>query len=218
MNSESELLACWQTNAQAWTHCVRSQSIESRRLVTDQAVLKAVESLSAQTILDLGCGEGWLTRKLARPDRQVRGIDGSPALIELARQQGGDFQVWPYEQLDQWPDPVDCVVANFSMLGEQSVTQALRAIPLFLRGTLVLQTLHPWSACGDAPYQDGWRLEHWEGFGAGFAPTPWYFRTLESWLREVRQANFTLVGVHEPIHPGTGKPASLLLLAAPRTT
>lgn len=211
------MLACWQQNAQAWTHCVRSQAIESRRLVTDQAVLQAAELQSPRTVLDLGCGEGWLTRKLGRPGRQVWGVDASPALIEQARQHAGDFQVWPYERLEHWPHRVDCVVANFSLLGEQSVTQALSAIPKFLDGTLIVQTLHPWTACPDLPYKNGWRLEHWEGFGDGFTPTPWFFRTFESWLDELFKADFRLLRVQEPIHPGTGKPASLLLIAATRS-
>jgi hypothetical protein len=32
-------------------------------------------------------------------------------------------------------------------------------------GALVIQTVHPWTARGDAPYADGWRTETFAGFG-----------------------------------------------------
>ena len=28
----------------------------------------------------------------------------------------------------------------------------------------MIQTVHPWGACGDEPYRDGWRLETFDGF------------------------------------------------------
>ncbi|RFQ41343.1 class I SAM-dependent methyltransferase, partial [Pseudomonas sp. ATCC 13867] len=49
----------WQANADAWTRAVREQRIESRRLVTDAAILSAVAAGPARRLLDIGCGEGW---------------------------------------------------------------------------------------------------------------------------------------------------------------
>jgi hypothetical protein len=54
------LCLSWQANADAWTAAVREQRIESRRLVTDAAILAL--ALAPLRILDLGCGEGWLRR------------------------------------------------------------------------------------------------------------------------------------------------------------
>ena len=45
-NPEDALLDSWQHNAQAWIDAVRSGSIESRRQVTDQAILLAILGLS----------------------------------------------------------------------------------------------------------------------------------------------------------------------------
>ena len=57
-SSESEILDAWQTNALAWQRAVRERSIESRRLVTDQAMVDAVMSRAPRKVIDLGCGEG----------------------------------------------------------------------------------------------------------------------------------------------------------------
>lgn len=53
---------------------------------TDFYVNLAIE-LDAQTIVDLGCGTGLLTREFAVAERQVIGVDPSPAMLAYARQQ-----------------------------------------------------------------------------------------------------------------------------------
>jgi hypothetical protein len=70
------------------------------------------------------------------------------------------------------------------------------------------------AACGDSPYVDGWREGSWSGFSSDFTdPPPWYFRTLESWVRLFSQNGLHLLELREPIHPTTGKPASALFIS-----
>jgi hypothetical protein len=70
-------------------------------------------------------------------------------------------------------------------------------------------------ASGDAPYLDGWREGSWAGFNAGFTdPPPWYFRTLASWVRLFNDNGLQLRELREPLHPNTGKPASLILMGS----
>lgn len=45
--------------------------------------------IDAQTIVDLGCGTGLLTREFVNPQRKVIGVDPSPAMLAYARQQPG---------------------------------------------------------------------------------------------------------------------------------
>jgi hypothetical protein len=109
----------------------------------------------------------------------------------------------------------DVAICNFSLLGEDSVAGLFRAAPTYLKpgGTLVVQTMHPVVACGDAPYADGWREGSWAGFNDGFTdPPPWYFRTLASWVRLFGDHGLQLRELREPLHPKTGKPASLILM------
>ena len=53
------------------------------------------------------------------------------------------------------------------------------------------------------------------GFGAdaGWAPMPWYFRTMGSWLRLLRESGYDVVDMAEPVHPETGAPLSLLMVS-----
>ncbi|GLQ99722.1 class I SAM-dependent methyltransferase [Dyella mobilis] len=215
---EAIVLQSWGKNAKAWTRAVRTNAIESRRLVTNQAILDAVVARQPRTVLDIGCGEGWLVRALAARGIRATGIDAVPALIDQAREAGGEFQVASYEDIiaSRLELKADTLVCNFALLGEESVAPLLRSLPALLEenGRLIVQTVHPLMACGERAYADGWRLESWAGFGDAFpSPAPWYFRTLSSWIALFVSAGWQLCQVQEPLHPSTGKPASVIFTA-----
>lgn len=220
---DERVITAWHANAAPWTDAVRERRIASRRLVTDAAVVDAVLRHAPRTVLDLGCGEGWLARALAARGVRVTGVDVVPALVERARQGGGGtFHVASYEAIAAGAHdatlgaPFDVAVANFALIGHEAVDALLAAAPRLLvpGGTLVIQTLHPLVACGDAPYADGWRAGSWDGFGPEFREAPpWYFRTLATWVATLTAARLTLHALREPLHPETGRPASVILEA-----
>lgn len=218
--SDTKIIDSWRKNSAAWTAAVRERQIESRRLVTDQAIVDAVLSRAPRTALDIGCGEGWLVRALGERGIRSIGVDVVPDLVERAtRAGGGEFRVASYEMLaaGALEVAVDVAIANFSLIGRESVDNLLACVPRLLnpRGTLVVQTLHPIVAAGDALYEDGWREGSWAGFSAEFSdPAPWYFRTTESWVRLIVASGLRLLELREPLHPISGKPASLILIAA----
>lgn len=218
MGREDALVRSWSRNAKAWTRTVREGGIESRRLVTDAAIVRTVLERRPERVLDLGCGEGWLGRALAEHGIGVVGTDVSPELVDAARRAGGgEFHAVSYDALAADPSlargEYDAVVCNFSLLDEDPVPllDSLRHV-LRTGGALVIQTVHPWTVAGEGPYEDGWRTESFVGFGEGFAaPMPWYFRTLASWTAVLASAGYALADLREPPHPNTGRPASLIL-------
>ena len=217
--SDAKIIESWYRNAVPWTAAVREGRIESRVLATDRAIVDAVLRRSPQSVLDIGCGEGWLVRALAAHGIRAIGVDVVPELIDQARARGGDFRVMSYEAVAAGALglSVDVAVCNFALLGKESVDDLVRSIPLLLRpgGALIVQTLHPLVACGELPYEDGWRAGSWAGFGAAFSdPAPWYFRTLESWVRLLVESGLRLLEVREPLHPSSQRPASVILVAA----
>ena len=54
---------------------------------------------SGERILDIGCGDGVLTEKIAESGAAVVGIDASPELIDAARQRGVDAQLLDAHEL-----------------------------------------------------------------------------------------------------------------------
>ncbi|CAH0646407.1 MULTISPECIES: class I SAM-dependent methyltransferase [Pseudomonas] len=218
---EDALLDSWQHNAQAWIDAVRSGAIESRREVTDAAILLAILGRQPSRVLDLGCGEGWLLRALHARGIEAVGVDGDPALVAAARAEGAaQVHVASYAQLAaaqvQVGKDYDLVCANFALL-HQDIIPLLAAMGELLvpGGALVMQTLHPWSVA-EGDYQDGWREESFAGFAGHWQAMPWYFRTLGSWLNALEMAGLRLVGLQEPQHPQRAVPQSLLLVAERR--
>jgi 2-polyprenyl-3-methyl-5-hydroxy-6-metoxy-1,4-benzoquinol methylase len=170
-------------------------------------------------VLDIGCGEGWLVRALAEHGVRGLGVDVVPELVDAAtRAGGGEFRVASYEDIADGTlhVTVDAAVANFALIGEHSVANLLRRMPALLtsRGVVIVQTVHPLVAGGDHPYVDGWRAGSWAGFSADFSdPAPWYFRTMESWVRLFVDSGLRLLEIREPVHPTTQKPASVIFIA-----
>ena len=214
---ESLIERSWRVNADAWTRAVREQRIASRKAGTDAAIVEAVAGSGARRVADLGCGEGWLSRALAARGCEVVGIDASPELIAAARELGGArFESIAYADLDARAlGRFDAAVFNFALLGDDLRTPLAAARSLLAdNGRLFIQTVHPWLACGDAPYADGWRIETFDAFGGEFRePMPWYFRTLQSWSDALRAAGFAIDAIVEPA--ADGKPLSLLMRASP---
>jgi SAM-dependent methyltransferase len=215
---DKKIIDSWGKNTAPWVTAVREGEIASRLLVTNRAIVDAVRSRAPATGIDIGCGEGWLVRAL--DGVAMIGVDVVPGLVEAARAAGGgDFRVMSYEEIAQGRLnlALDVAICNFSLLGDESVAGLFRAAPTYLKpgGTLIVQTMHPLVACGDAPYADGWREGSWAGFNAGFTdPPPWYFRTLASWVRLFSDHGFGNLELHEPLHPVSGKPASLILMGS----
>ena len=76
----------WERNAEFWVRIIRERRDRYRTELTDETVLAAVGPCNGLDVLDAGCGEGYLTREVARRGaRQVTGADKSAALIAAAQ-------------------------------------------------------------------------------------------------------------------------------------
>lgn len=197
LNDEA-VLDSWNQNASAWITAIENEEIASRKIITNEAIIDAITSYSPSNILDIGCGEGWLTRELSIKGMEAWGVDGVSELIKKAQLMNcGKFQVASYEDIVNSnkipPTPLlkgglsisqapimkqrlfsgsnfDAAVCNFSLLGKETVDNLIRSIPRLLKNNqlLFIQTLHPVMGCGESPYIDGWRQELWNGFNSQF--------------------------------------------------
>jgi trans-aconitate methyltransferase len=86
------------------------------RFVGDLAT-KTIDMLdikAGERILDLGCGDGYVSEKLVARGANLIGVDFSPELIAAARQRGLDARLYNGEELD-FENEFDGVFSNAAM-------------------------------------------------------------------------------------------------------
>lgn len=221
--SDEKIVESWKKNVSPWIAAIRNGEIDSRVQTTNEAIFKAVSNTSPKSVLDIGCGEGWLVRELTKAGFDTLGIDVVPELISAAIKEGaGRYKVLTYEDIsyDVLNEKYDVVVSNFSLLGHESVTNIFSKLPSILAdsGYFIVQTIHPIISNGEAEYKDGWRKGTWDGFNKMFTdPAPWYFRTLDSWKSLFVENGFTLERIEEPLSLRTGTAASIVFIGRIKT-
>ena len=112
-------------------------------------------------VVEIGCGSGGLTRELAGAGYRALGVDVSPAMIRLAREQvpAGRFRLASWYQFV--PPPCDAIVAVGECFNYLSASpdRHLWALAAFLRragvalrpgGSLLFDFLEP---CPDGPHR-----------------------------------------------------------------
>lgn len=108
---------------------------ENARFVADYGtpLIELLNPKADEYILDLGCGDGVLTRKIAEYGSRVLGLDGSRALLETARANGIDA-VWGDGQKLAFNQEFDAVFSNAALhwmtdapVVVQGVARALRS-------------------------------------------------------------------------------------------
>jgi SAM-dependent methyltransferase len=174
------------------------------------------ELLPASTprTLEVGCGEGRVSRDLAARGYEVVGIDASETLVAAARAEGGEFVVGRAEQLP-FPDAsFQLVVAYNSLMDVDEMPEAVAEIGRVLRpgGALCACITHPMVDSGhwqdentfliDEPYLMRKRYEGtFERPGLPpFTFAGWVY-PLEDYARALEAAGFVIEALREPAMP-----------------
>ncbi len=221
MEKSQHILNSWQSNAHHWIESIDQNQIESRKLITNLAIVEAILKYKPSKVLDLGCGEGWLTRTLTEKGLQAVGIDGTKGLIENALQKDkGIFEVITYEEIIGGVEiphaPFDCIVINFGLFMDEEVQALLEKLNLSLtsNGKILIQTLHPFSILNqDKPYLSNWEENGWAGLGEQYTePFKWFSRTLGDWVSLLVNTGYQIQEIQEPLNPITQKPQSMIFV------
>jgi SAM-dependent methyltransferase len=138
-------------NAEFWTKIIRDGLDRYRVELTDGAVLDALGVCRGLRVLDAGCGEGYLSRRLASEGAEVTGIDLSPNLVDAARTERdrlglrAKYYASSIEAIDEPDGSFDVVVCNHVMNDLADPDRALRELGRVAKpgGKLVILMLHP---------------------------------------------------------------------------
>ena len=219
MNRSQKIIESWQANAEQWIATIDNEEIESRKLVTNTAIVEAVCSYNFKKVLDIGCGEGWLARTLRAKGLNAFGVDGIKELVDAAIQKDGPYYFhYTYKEIaDQTslPVPFEAAIINFALIDKEDTERLIHSIPFLLhsKAYLFIQTLHPLAVSINEEYVSGWKEGSWNGMKRNFVlPYQWYFRTMADWITLFKEAGFELEKMVEPLHPETKKPLSVIFV------
>ncbi len=118
------------------------------------AVLKLLRGISGKTVLDLGCGAGWLAGKLSRRGALVYGLDNSPKWISICRKQNGRSGNIRFITADSANLKIfrngmfDVIIANMVFLcvpSRQKLIKTFREVSRILKkdGLFIFSDCHP---------------------------------------------------------------------------
>ncbi|MFZ0891884.1 MAG: class I SAM-dependent methyltransferase [Thermoplasmata archaeon] len=198
------------------------------RALIDPALLSILGSVRGKRILEIGCGNGYLTRRFRRQGAlRAVGVDASLASIRLARRReaarpsGAEFVHGNAARLPRFDsESFDRVVANMSLMdihdGAATIREASRL--LRRRGRFVFSINHPCFEIDEkstwlveqAPFDEsvarkveGYRNERavrvaWHVSEEEWGYTTSYHRTLSTYVQYLHDAGLVISRLAEP--------------------
>ncbi|HTD36947.1 MAG TPA: class I SAM-dependent methyltransferase [Candidatus Limnocylindrales bacterium] len=170
-----------------------------------RALLGEVRGLD---VLDAGCAAGEHSAWLVENGARVVAVDGSEAMVRLARERldrAGGARVLQADLAEPLPfadASFDVVLSSLTLhyLADWSGPFGELARVLRGGGRLVFSIHHPFMTAADVADYHGVSLieETWKGFAERPVPVRFYHRPLQRVLDDVLGAGFTLRGVVEP--------------------
>lgn len=147
----------WEWQAADWLEWARRPGHDSYWTSTRPFTFSLLPGAGRAT-LDLGCGEGRLTRDLADAGHQVVGIDASPSLIEhaAAAHPDGAYRVADAMRLPFGDDSFDLVVSQHSLQDIDDMPAAVRQASRVLSadGSFVAVIEHPIATAGEWEHRE----------------------------------------------------------------
>jgi ubiquinone/menaquinone biosynthesis C-methylase UbiE len=207
----------WNRVANDWQIQVGDDGDSNRRLNSDHVLKAFAGDVNGLTVLDAGCGTGYLSQKLHKQGACVTGVDFSERMIAIARARYPDldFRVDSCSELATIEDEhYDLVITNYVLMDTPDLRGTMVAFNRVLKpdGLAVLVFSHPCFPQGRATVSEngeevwyGWRFPYfeprkctdppWAHFTSDFI---WFHRPLSDYWKAFMAAGFSVVDFEEP--------------------
>jgi len=149
-SSEKELLdlGLEHYSQEEYEDCLKKLDQVGRWLGGDRATFSALSQLkrSPNSILDIGCGGGFMTKKLADryPEAQVVGVDRDPAAIAFAKRHQAPNLRFEHRNMDSFSDSYDVVMATLVChhMSDAELVSFIKDVYLVANQSVIFNDLH----------------------------------------------------------------------------
>lgn len=166
----------------------------------DKVIVESISKINIRTILDLGCGNGHMAKRLSQIGYQVTGCDPEESAIRIAQSNSAGVV---FKKLGVYDDPSEIGLHDFDLVLASEVIEHLflpRSLPEFAnkvlkrQGYLVITTPYYGNyiknlLCSIFNKWDDQFTALWDGGHIKF----WSYKTLKTLLNE---GGFEIIGCH----------------------
>ena len=217
----------WSEMASWWDEKQGDEGDLWHRALIDPPLIRLAGEVRGLRVLDLACGNGYLSRRFARQGAKVTAVDANVPLIELVSKReeqapsGISYHVSDAAHLEMLSDgTIDLVVCNMALMDIENAEGAIQEVSRVLKtgGRFVASISHP---CFDKVNSSGWDIEYifptttiwrkmsryreiavddlpWRRVPGKVVITPSYHRPLSWYFRALRAAGMVVAAFEEP--------------------
>lgn len=151
MPTNDEVKNIWNANAQFWDSKM-GEGNDFHKTLIEPTQLSLLDVKQGDKILDIACGNGQFTRKLASMGAFVTAIDFSEKFIEIAKSKGCsniDYRIIDTTNEDElkqlYGNFYDSVVCTMAIMDMENIDTLINNLPNILKpkGIIVFSILHP---------------------------------------------------------------------------
>jgi ubiquinone/menaquinone biosynthesis C-methylase UbiE len=139
----------WQQIAEIYDRNVGEKGDVRHEMVINPVVFQFIGDLKGKTVLDAGCGNGYLSRRLAKTAEKVFGVDLTEKLIEFAKNRENpnnlEFSIGNIEKLEFSENTFDVVLCNMALMDIERLQTVISELSRVLKkgGVFVTSIIHP---------------------------------------------------------------------------
>lgn len=211
-------LHAWETNAEFWDNEMGDESNYFHRDIVRPNVEKLLNINSDDFVLDIACGNGNFSKRMAEQGADVVAFDYSPKMIELAKKRRStvldkvDFRVCDATNYDEivklkQEKPFTKAVSNMAVMDIADIKPLFQAVYHLLNehGIFVFATHHP---CFTYPNQDYFTSCIDKGIAIEGQPElqNYYHRSISEILNTAFETGFAMNGFYETPFEGEKTP------------
>jgi SAM-dependent methyltransferase len=226
--NDKQISRAWDKVADQWSVRYTEYGDVNRQYVIDPAIFHIIGSVKGLSILDAGCGNGYLCRLLTKKGAKMTGVELSKRFVKIAEQKEREVPlgIMYYSgtvcNLEMFEgETFDMVISNLVLMDLPDLDKAIKEVRRVLKkkGRLIFSIMHP---CFSSPPVRGWvrkpedsnRKEDWIywkvdryfdrsmeiwRFYPDWPPVYSFHRPLSDYVKTLIGNGFAIVKFEEPI-------------------